>query len=164
MDSLVKALEETRPVAVLEGSGPTRYRSEFPKMGQQRPARKRFADGILCEFIPAWTKHSSSLVEATLGQKDIRRDHNIICCDMLNNPVIDSIVLPFDNHKFVPLPMGNANPRIGDDSNMETVSLRHAVHLLLYRAAIGINEYLKHIVGVFGFWRYPGVSPRPEAF
>jgi hypothetical protein len=123
-------------------------------MGQQRPACKGFADGILGECITAWTEHSSSLVKATRGQRDVRRDHNVVRRDMLHNPVIDGIELPFDNHKFVPLPLGNANPRIGDDRDMETVSLRYAVHFLPYWAAIGIDEYLKHL-GTF----LPSASP-----
>jgi hypothetical protein len=113
-------------------------------MGQQRPACKRFADGILGERITAGIEYSSSLVKATRCQRDVRRDHNVVRRDVLHNPVIDSIELPFDYHKFVPVPVGNANPRIGDDSNMEIVPLRHAVHFLLYGAGIGVNEYLKH--------------------
>ncbi len=53
LNGLVEALEETGSVAVLEGSRPTRYRSEFSKMGQQRPACKGLADGILGERITA---------------------------------------------------------------------------------------------------------------
>jgi hypothetical protein len=120
-------------------------------MGHQRPACERFADGILGKRIPARTEHASAPVEATRSQRDIRRDHNVVHRDMLNDPVIDSIELPFDNHEFVPVPMRDANPRIGDDSNMQIVSLRHAVHFLLNGAAIGINEYLKHVGPFFTF-------------
>ena len=123
-------------------------------MGQQRPACKGLADGILGEHITAWTEHQGSLIEATRGQRDVPRDYNVVRRDMLNNPVIDSVELPFDNHKFDPVPIRNANPRVGDHGDVESVSLRHSVHFLLYGAAIGIDEYVKHF-GPF----LPSVSP-----
>ena len=64
---------------------------------------------------------------------------------MLNNPVIDSVELPFDNDEFDPVPMRNTNPRVGDHGDVESVSLRHAEHFLLYGAAISIDEYVKQL-------------------
>jgi hypothetical protein len=53
LNGLVEALEETGSVAVLEGSGPAGYCTEFSKMGQQCPACERIADRIRGENITA---------------------------------------------------------------------------------------------------------------
>ena len=113
-------------------------------MGHQRPACKGLADGILGERLTAWAEHSRSLFKAARGQRNISRDHDVVCRHVLNDPVIDSVELPFDNHEFAPALVGNSNPRIGDHCDMESVSLCHAVNLLLHGARIGIDEYLKH--------------------
>jgi|WetSurSiteA1Bulk_404760.scaffolds.fasta_scaffold11010_3 hypothetical protein len=140
----VEALQKTRSVAVLEGRGPAHYRSEFSKMGHQRPACKGLANGILGERLAARTEHSRSLFKAARGQRNIPRDHDVVCRNVLNDPVIDSVELPFNNDEFAPVLVGNSNPRIGDHGDMESVSLCHAVNLLLHGARIGIDEYLKH--------------------
>jgi len=64
---------------------------------------------------------------------------------VLNDPVIGSVEPAFDNHEFAPVLMGNANPRVGDHCDMESVSLRHAINFLLHGAGIGIDEYFKHL-------------------
>jgi len=65
---------------------------------------------------------------------------------MLSNPVIGGVELPCDNHKVDRTQIWNSNPRVGDHCNVEPVSLRNPAHLLLYGAAIGIDEYFKHFV------------------
>jgi hypothetical protein len=113
-------------------------------MNKQRPARKGFANGILGERITAGSEYQGSLIKAACRQWDIRGDDNIIHRDMLSNPVIGGVELPFDNHKVDRAQIRDSNPRVGDHRNMEPISLRNPVHLLLNGAAIGIDEYFKH--------------------
>ena len=63
---------------------------------------------------------------------------------MLDDPVIGSVELPFDNYELDPVPIGNLNPRVGDHGDVQSVSLRHSVSFLLYGAGIGIDKYFKH--------------------
>jgi hypothetical protein len=145
LDGFVESLQETGSVAPLKGSGSACNRAEFPKMGQRRPHRKSFANGIPSKRVTAVAKHLGAFFETARGQKDVSRNHNIVGRCMLNNPIICSIELSFDNHKLDPGSFGNVNPRVGNHSNLESVSLRHAEHFLLYGAAIGIDEYFKHL-------------------
>jgi len=144
LDCLVEALEKAGSVAVREWCGPTRSCSEFSKMGEQRPARKGLANGILGERVAAWSEYQGPFVKAARGQWDVPSDYNVIHRDMLSNPVIGGVELPCDNHKADGTQIRNSNPRVGDHCNVEPVSLRNPVHLLLYGAAIGIDEYFKH--------------------
>jgi hypothetical protein len=162
LNGFVEALEKAGSVAVLEGSGATCYRSEFTKVGQQRPTCKGLAYGILSEPITAWTEYKGPFVEATRSQRDIPRNHNVVRRDMLNNPVIDSVEMSLDNDELDPLPIGNANPRVGNHGNVESIPLRHAVHFLLYGAPIGVDEQIKHLGPLPGGQQHHSFSWLPD--
>ena len=113
-------------------------------MGEQRPAGKGLANGIWGEGIAAWSEYQGPFVKAARGQWDVPSDYDVIHRDMLSNPVIGGVELPCDNNKVDRTQIRNSNPRVGDHCNVEPVSLRNPAHLLLYGAAIGIDEYFKH--------------------
>jgi len=113
-------------------------------MGEQRPVRQGRANGILGERIAAWPEDQGPLVKAARGQWDVPGDYDVIHRHMPSNPVIGGVELPGDNHKVDRTQSRNSNPRVGDHCNVEPVSLRNPVHLLLYGAAIGIDYYFKH--------------------
>ena len=79
-------------------------------MRQQRAARKGFPDGILVERIPAVTENQSPFIETARRQGNVRRDHDVVLRDMLHDPVIDGVELPFNNDEIYPIPGRYGDP------------------------------------------------------
>lgn len=144
LDRLVEALEEPRAVSREEGTWSSRYCPQIAQLSQDFAAGQRLMDRILVELATAHVDYASILLQRAQGQRNIARNHDIVLGDMFRNPIIRCIETTRDDHQFKPLLGRSAHQRIRYELDVEPISLRHAIDLLLHGTSIGIDEDLRH--------------------
>src|SRR5437867_3761751 len=86
-------MEESRAIACAERERTTRDAPESAKMGQQLPVRDGRADVVLAERPAPLIEDEGAPSQATGGERDVGRDHDVIPRDMLDDPVVDGVEL-----------------------------------------------------------------------
>src|SRR6266571_2822522 len=116
-------------------------------MGQQLPVRHRRTDVLLRERPAPLIEDDGALLEAARGERNVRRDHDVVAGDMLDDPVVGGVEALSHDDQLEPVPLRDPDARVRHHGHAETVPPRHAVDLLLHRAAVRVDEDVEHSLG-----------------
>ncbi len=140
MDFLVELLKKTRSVSLRERRRPSYYLSRTTKLCQQVPSRKRLTDVDFRERFPGRTKYIRASLKATVRQRNVSGDHNVVRLHVFDNPIVGCIrSIPHELQRYQRLNR-HSHPRICHHGDFKVISTSDAVHLLLDRTSIGIDE------------------------